>query len=87
MIGEDAQAQGERVAPVHATGVKQRRLFRAKDHPDISVSKIVDVTIVIVDTNIIAASPWLDGKAWISLIEHGAEWGVRIVVPGICQPE
>jgi rRNA-processing protein FCF1 len=41
------------------------------------------VTVVIVDTNIIAACPRLDNNTWTSLVEHAEEWGIRIVVPEV----
>ncbi len=41
------------------------------------------VAVIVVDTNILVASPRLGGREWLSLIEHAEEWGIRIVVPEV----
>jgi hypothetical protein len=41
------------------------------------------VTVVIVDTNIIATSPRLRSAAWTSLVEHATDWGLQILVPEV----
>ena len=41
------------------------------------------MTVVIVDTNIIAVSPRLDSGTWTSMVGHAKDWGIRIVVPEV----
>lgn len=41
------------------------------------------VTIVIIDTNIIATAPRLDSEALTSMIEHAEDWDLRIIAPEV----
>ncbi|OMB80797.1 hypothetical protein A5743_09580 [Mycolicibacterium conceptionense] len=45
------------------------------------------VTVIVLDTNIIATCPRLDSPALISLVEHAEGWGVRLVVPEVVAME
>ena len=45
------------------------------------------MTVIVVDTNIIAACPRLDSPALTSLVEHAEDWGVRLVVPEVVAME
>jgi hypothetical protein len=44
---------------------------------------MASVTVIVLDTNIIANCPRLDNATWTSLVEHAQDWGVRIVVPEV----
>lgn len=41
------------------------------------------VAMIVVDANILAASPRLQSPEWLSLIKNLADWGLRIVVPEV----
>jgi predicted nucleic acid-binding protein len=41
------------------------------------------VVVIVLDTNILVASPKLASHAWSSLIQNAQEWDVRIVVPEV----
>jgi len=41
------------------------------------------VAVIVVDTNILVASPFLESREWSSFIDHAADWGVEIVVPDV----
>lgn len=41
------------------------------------------MAVIVVDTNVLVASPFLESRDWSSLIEHAADWGVEIVVPDV----
>lgn len=39
--------------------------------------------VIVVDTNVLVESPRLERAEWGSLIEHAADWGVRIILPEV----
>ncbi|WP_249645572.1 PIN domain-containing protein [Nocardia sputi] len=41
------------------------------------------MTIIVVDACILAKSPRLRNKAWQSLVDHRADWGLQLVVPEV----
>ncbi|WP_238086490.1 PIN domain-containing protein [Prescottella equi] len=43
----------------------------------------MSTTIIVVDTNIIAASPLLKARRWDRLIEKSADWSLQFIVPEI----
>ncbi|WP_276823198.1 PIN domain-containing protein [Mycolicibacterium mageritense] len=45
------------------------------------------MTVIVIDTNIIANCPRLDSPALTSLVEHAEDWGVRVVVPEVVAME
>ncbi|MGV9867251.1 PIN domain-containing protein, partial [Rhodococcus koreensis] len=45
------------------------------------------MTIVVVDTNIITADPYLHGKVWRSVIENTKQWGLSFFVPEVVAME
>lgn len=45
------------------------------------------MTVIVIDTNIIATCPRLDSPALTSLVEHAEDWGVQIVVPEVVAME
>ncbi|MEV0773581.1 PIN domain-containing protein [Nocardia salmonicida] len=44
-------------------------------------------TIIVLDANILVASPRLQNRTWQSLVEHRDDWDVRIVVPEVAVME
>jgi predicted nucleic acid-binding protein len=38
---------------------------------------------VVLETNILVASPLLDSREWSSLTDHAADWGIEVVVPDV----
>lgn len=44
---------------------------------------MIAMPIVVVDANVIRSSPLLRNRSWSSLIDHSAEWNLRIAVPEI----
>ncbi|MBB5161585.1 PIN domain-containing protein [Mycobacterium sp. AZCC_0083] len=41
------------------------------------------MAVIVVDTNILVASPLLESRAWRSLTDHAAEWDIEVVVPEV----
>ncbi|OBG50191.1 PIN domain-containing protein [Mycobacterium sp. E735] len=41
------------------------------------------MAVIVLDTNILVASPLLDSREWSSLTEHAADWGIEILVPDV----
>ncbi len=43
--------------------------------------------MIVIDANVLVASPFLLSKEWSSLVDHATEWGIEIVVPDVALME
>ena len=45
------------------------------------------MAVIVLDANILVASPRLESREWSSLIKNASDWGIRIVVPEVAVME